>query len=92
MGIYFSSYICSITLGKWYKRSRSFEHKIELKRRERIIRNPLSDLRNYSVTPPLTNENNFRAQKRNSFPLFQTSDDRPMLITNGEALEERIMP
>ena len=73
------------------RRSRNFEHKIELKRRERIIRNPSSDLRNYSVIGPLTTENNLRAKKRNSFPLFQTWDDRPMLITNEEVLEGRSM-
>ena len=66
------------------RRSRNFEHKIELKRRERIIRNPSSDLRNYSVIGPLTTKNNLRSKKRNNFSLFQTSDDRPMLITKVE--------
>jgi hypothetical protein len=49
---------CSLTatVNRVRRRSRSFKHKIELKRRERIIRNPLSDLRNYSVIRPLTNE------------------------------------
>ena len=72
------------------RRELRFEHKIELKRRERIIRNPLS-LRNYSVIRPLTTENNLLSNKRNSFSLFQTSDDRPMLMTNEKALEGQSM-
>ena len=73
------------------RRELRFEHKIELKRRERIIRNPLSDLRNYSVIGPLTTENNLRSQKRNSFSLFQTSDDRGNVNDEGRALEGRSM-
>jgi len=74
----------SPTVNRVRRRELRFKHKIELKRRERIIRNPLSDLRNYSVIQPLTTENNLQSNKRNSFPLFQTSDDRPMLMTKVE--------
>ena len=73
------------------RRELRFEHKIELKRRKRIIRNPSSDLRNYSFIGPLTNEDNLRAKKTNNFSLFQTSDDRGNVNDEGRALEGRSM-